>query len=115
MGSSVGTSIPFFLADRAPEAIGLENESGRILVDQGLVGLALWLGCLIWLLYRPPPLRLAAPWGLGVVIMFALCLTNWATAFIGSGTLSSIPSSVLMLVQLGVLVQARTLIGAARG
>ena len=114
MGSSVGTSIPFFLADRAPQAIGLENEYGRILVDQGLVGLALWLGFLVWLLHSPPPLRLAAPWGLGALIMFALCLTNWGTAFIGSGTLSSIPGSVLMLVQMGILVNARTLTAAPR-
>ncbi len=114
MGSSVGTSIPFFLADRAPQAIGLENEYGRILVDQGLVGLGLWIAFLIWLLHRPPPLRLVAPWGLGVVLMFALCLTNWATAFIGSGTLSSIPSSVMMLVQMGVLVQARERAGVLR-
>lgn len=115
MGSSVGTSIPFFLIDRAPEAIGLENEYGRILVDQGLVGLGLWFGFLVWLLHRPPPLRLAAPWGLGAVLMFALCLTNWATAFIGTGTLSSIPSSVILLVQMGVLVQARTTAGIPRG
>ena len=114
MGSSFGTSIPFFLADRAPQAIGLENEYSRILVDQGLVGLGLWLAFLVWLFRRPPARRLGVPWGLGVLLMFALCLTNWATAFIGSGTLSSIPGSVMLLVQMGILVQARTLTGAAR-
>jgi hypothetical protein len=107
MGSSVGTSIPFFLADRAPQAIGLENEFSRIHVDQGLVGLGLWLAFLVWLLHRPPPLRLDVPWGMGVVFMFALVLTNWLTAFIGSGTLSSIPGSVLLLTQMGVLVRVR--------
>src|SRR5262249_45918118 len=34
MGTSVGTSIPYFLAERAPVAIGLENEYCRILIDQ---------------------------------------------------------------------------------
>jgi hypothetical protein len=107
MGSSVGTSVPFFLADRAPQAIGLENEYSRIQIDQGLVGLGLWLAFLVWLLHRPPPLRLDVPWGMGVVFMFALVLTNWLTAFIGSGTLSSIPGSVLLLIQMGVLVRVR--------
>jgi hypothetical protein len=60
-----------------------------------------------WLYQRPPPLRLGMAWGLGVVLMYALTLTNWATAFIGVGTLSSIPSSVLLLTQMGVLVRVR--------
>ena len=114
MGSSVGTSIPFFLADRAPDAIGLENEYSRIHIDQGLVGLGLWLVFILWLLRRPPPLRLGVPWGLGMMLMFALCSTNWATAFIGAGTLSSIPASVLLLVQMGILIQARTLTRTAK-
>jgi hypothetical protein len=108
MGSSVGTSIPYFLADKAPEAIGLENEYSRILIDQGLIGLALWFGFIIWLLHRPPPLRLAAPGGLGIMIMFALVLTNWSTAFIGAGTLSSVPCSVILLMQMGILIRWRT-------
>ncbi len=114
MGSSSGTSVPFFLADRAPEAVGLENEYCRILIDQGLVGLGLWLGFVVWMFRSPPRLRLNAPWGLGVMMMFALCLTNWATAFIGAGTLSSIPASVMMLVQMGVLYQADALTRTAR-
>ena len=82
MGSAFGTSIPYFLADRTPTAIGLENEYSRILVDQGLVGLGLWLAFLVWLLHRPPPpFRLDVPWGLGVIFMYALVSTNWLTAF----------------------------------
>jgi hypothetical protein len=108
MGSSAGTSIPFFLMDRAPVAIGLENEYCRILIDQGLIGLGLWVGFIVWLFYRPPPYRLSATWGLGVMIMFALAATNWATAFIGTGTLSSVPGSVMLLTTMGVLVRVRS-------
>ena len=107
MGSSYGTSIPYFLADRAPAAIGLENEYSRILVDQGLIGLGLWLAFLVWLFHLPPPLHLDVSWGLGLVFMYALVVTNWLTAFMGAGTLSSIPGSVLLLVQMGVLVRVR--------
>jgi hypothetical protein len=114
MGSAFGTSIPFFLADRAPVAIGLENEYSRILVDQGLVGLGLWLAFLIWLLHRPPPLRLDVPWGLGVVFMYGLVLTNWLTSFMGAGTLSSIPGSVMLLTQMGILVRVREVADGAR-
>jgi hypothetical protein len=113
MGSSFGTSIPYFLADRAPVAIGLENEYSRILIDQGLVGLALWITFLIWLLHRPPPVRLDVPWGMGVALMFALVLTNWLTAFLGAGTLSSVPGSVLLLTQMGVLVRVREVASSA--
>lgn len=110
MGSSFGTSIPYFLADKAPKALGLENEYSRILVDQGLVGLGLWIAFLVWLLHRPPPLMLGVPWGVGVVLMFALVLVNWATAFVGAGTLSAIPGSVLLLVQMGVLARVREVV-----
>ena len=114
MGSSFGTSVPFFLADRAPKAIGLESEFCRILVDQGLIGLGLWLAFLGWLLCRPPPHRLDTGWGFGVVFMFALAVTNWATAFFGAGTLSAIPGSVLMLTQMGVLARVRAVAAGER-
>lgn len=107
MGSSFGTSIPYFLSDRAPRQIGLENEYTRILVDQGLIGLGLWLAFLIWLLRHPPPLRLDVSWGLAIILMYALVLTHWCTAFIGAGTLSSIPHSLLLLIQMGLLVRVR--------
>ncbi|HJZ94725.1 MAG TPA: hypothetical protein VKE40_27920 [Gemmataceae bacterium] len=107
MGSSVGTSIPFFLADRAPEQVGLENEFSRILVDQGWVGLAGWLAFLVWLLRSPPPLLLWARWGAGVMIMYGLCVSIWVTGFIGTGALSAVPQSVMLLVMMGILVRVR--------
>ena len=107
MGSAVGTSIPFFLAHLAPETIGLENEFSRILVDQGWFGLAGWLALLGWLYTRPPSARSRSPWELGVVFMYSLTLACWATAFIGTGILTSIPGTFLLLTQMGVLVCVR--------
>lgn len=107
MGSSAGTSIPFFLASRAPEPIGLENEYCRILIDQGWPGLGVWVAFLAWLFARPPAYRPGARWGLGVVFMYALAATSWATAFLGTGVLSAIPGTVLLLTQMGVLLRLR--------
>ncbi len=107
MGSSVGTSIPFFLADRAPEQVGLENEFSRITVDQGWIGLGLWLTFIVWVLLRPPPPQWNTPWQLGRVLMFALVLSTWGTAYIGTGALAAIPQSVLMLAQMGILAAGR--------
>lgn len=107
MGSSVGTSIPYFLAQVAPVQVGLENEFCRILIDQGWVGLGGWLAFVGWLYIRPPPSRPSAPWRLGVVLMYSFTLASWMTAFIGTGMLSSVPASVLLVTQMGVLVAVR--------
>ena len=107
MGSAAGTSIPYFLADRAPKPIGLENEYSRILVDQGVIGLFGWAALLFWLLRRPPRTRPNSPWRLGVLAMYSLMVAIWGTAFIGSGLLSSVPGSVLLLTQMGVLAALR--------
>jgi hypothetical protein len=107
MGSSFGTSIPYFLADVAPEPIGLENEYCRVLVDQGWFGLGGWLAFLVWLFIRPPPSLRPAPWRLGVVLMYSLALSSWVSAFVGAGVLSSVPGTVLLLTQMGVLVGVR--------
>jgi hypothetical protein len=108
MGSSAGTSVPYFLADRAPKQIGLENEFSRILIDQGWFGLACWLVFLFWLFRSPPDTRLAGSrWGLGVMLMYSLCMPTWATGFIGSGNLSAVPQSVLLLTQMGILSRFR--------
>jgi hypothetical protein len=107
MGSAFGTNVPYFLADVAPEQIGLENEYSRILVDEGWFGLGGWLAFVGWLYVRPPPARPAVPWRLGVVLMYSFTLATWMTAFIGAGMLSSVPETVILLTQMGVLVGVR--------
>ena len=111
MGSAVGTSIPFFLLDRAPKTIGLENEYCRIAIDQGWVGLGLWVAFLGWVYSRVPSTR-SGPWGVGAVSMYAITATAWATALIGTGLLTSVPASVIMLVSMGVLARGKDLPGA---
>jgi hypothetical protein len=40
-------------------------------------------------------------------MMYSLSLTLWLTAFLGAGTLASIPSSILLLANMGVVVGRR--------
>ena len=50
-----GTSLPFFLRHYLTESVMIENEYGRILLEQGIGGLVLWISFIGWLLTRPPP------------------------------------------------------------
>ena len=104
MGSSAGTSVPYFLDSRAPKKVGLENEYCRILVDQGWVGLLLWGMFLFWV-HWPPPKRHGPQAAPAILILFyALTLTTWATAVIGTGLLAGIPSAAMLLLQMGAIV-----------
>jgi len=108
MGTANGTSIPYFLADRAPTPIGMENEYSRILVDQGWVGLLLWAGFLSWLFF-PPPTRPTPHKQAVAGLLYAATFVTWATASIGTGTLTSIPGSMLLLLQMGLVARWRSL------
>ena len=104
LGSAAGTSIPYFLAHLQTQAIGLENEFGRLLVEQGFIGLLLWVSFLCWLVMRKPA-PISQNWRVGVALMHALIIAFWGTAWIGTGMLTWIPGSAILLFQMGVLAQ----------
>jgi hypothetical protein len=106
LGSAAGTSIPFFLADLARPQVGLENEFGRIALEQGILGLVLWLGFVAWLVTRFPPRRRGASVAADRMMWLTMCVM-WMTAFIGTGLLSSIPGSALLLLYMGAVVGMR--------
>jgi hypothetical protein len=102
LGSAVGTSIPSFLEVSADDQIGMESEYGRIALEQSALGLALWVAFVAWTLTRRP--AVASPhWALGVQLMRVYVLCSWGAALIGTGTLTSIPSTVLLLLQMGIV------------
>ena len=43
LGMAFGTSIPYFLADVAKPQLGMESEYARIAVEEGVLGLVLWV------------------------------------------------------------------------
>jgi hypothetical protein len=106
LGSAAGTSIPFFLQDVARPQYGLENEYARIAMEQGIIGLLLWVLFLGWLFTRLPPRRRGGSL-VAERMMWATVLVLWGTAFIGTGLLSTIPATALLLLWMGVVVGTR--------
>jgi hypothetical protein len=103
LGSAVGTSVPYFLWEyQSRPQIGMENEYGRIAVEQSLIGLGLWLAFIVSTLrHRWSPL--SPEWALGTRMMKVFVIASWGTAFIGTGMLTSIPSTAVLLFEMGLL------------
>jgi hypothetical protein len=95
-----GTSIPYFLNPRIENPVGMENEYARIMLEQGLVGLGLWIVFIVWLLTRlgQGP---ADPWFLGRRLAWGTCAAYFATGLIGTGLLTSVPQTCLLLLNAG--------------
>jgi hypothetical protein len=102
LASAVGTSIPFFLQADAVPQIGAENEYARLLLELGVHGLIVWLFYLRWSLLakrpRAPTLLDRGAWGIALV--------SWSTAFIGTGILTSIPTTALLMFVTGWYVDS---------
>ncbi|HKX30937.1 MAG TPA: hypothetical protein VJ302_24820, partial [Blastocatellia bacterium] len=49
-----GTSLPYFLQNRVKNLPLMENEYARLLLEQGVPGLCLWITFLIWVFFRRP-------------------------------------------------------------
>lgn len=95
-----GTSLPYFLQDRLSDPVVLENEYARIMAEQGIPGLLLWLGFIIWLATRPP-VRGSSPWYKGKSLARLFCLVSFATAPLGLGMLDAIPGTEMLLMLAG--------------
>ena len=95
-----GTSIPSFLQGDLKNPVGMENEYARIMLEQGVPGLALWLGFIVWVLTRPLP-RPSEPWYVGRWLARFLCTIFFATAPMGLGMLTAIPQTASLLVLCG--------------
>ena len=104
LGSAFGTNIPTFLVHLAAEPIGAENEYARISIEQGLIGLGLWLGFLVWLVTRRAPT--VSRGSLGGRLIYSFVFLSWLTACLGVGALAAIPSTIMLLLQMGILANA---------
>ncbi len=93
-----GTSIPYFLQDRLKDPVGIENEYARILLEEGLPGLFLWVGFLFWLFRRK--IEGGQAFEYGKRLAWITCLAYFLTGLIGTGLLTSIPGTPILLLSI---------------
>jgi energy-converting hydrogenase Eha subunit B len=96
-----GTSIPYFLQGQVRDPIGMENEYARILGEQGIIGLVLWIGFVLWFLGRAPIAFAKNPWCNSRRMAWCLSSVSLLTAWIGIGMLTSIPQTAIQLLGMG--------------
>ena len=104
-----GTSIPYFLQDRVKDSVAMENEYGRILLETGIPGLLIWLIFIFWTVAHSIP---DGEWGFGLKITRNLLAFAFATAFLGTGLLTWIPGTPLLLAFMGWVTTARARVPA---
>ena len=96
-----GTSIPYFLAGQVRNPIGLENEYARILCEQGIVGLMLWISFIVWFLASFKSVFAKGPWATGRRLVWSLCVIGLGTGAIGLGMLTAVPQTAILLLGIG--------------
>jgi hypothetical protein len=95
-----GTSMPYFLASQVRHPVGMENEYGRIMLEVGLPGLALWLALITWTLTRPLP-RKNEIWYVGRWLARVALAFGFLSALVGTGLLTSIPETSMTMFYIG--------------
>jgi len=96
-----GTSLPYFLQGQVRNPIAMENEYARILAEQGLIGLVLWVVFLFWFLQRYSVAFMRGPWATTRRLTWCMTAIGFATAGIGTGILTSIPGTMLLMLGMG--------------
>ena len=97
-----GSSIPSFLQDRLENPVVMENEYARIMLEQGIFGLLLWIAFLTWLFTRPAGDPLDS-WREGRRLARWACILAFGTGLIGVGLFVSVPQTCLLLISAGWL------------
>jgi hypothetical protein len=95
-----GTSLPYFLISRVHNRVLMENEYARIMLEQGIPGLCLWLAFIAWFVTRPIG-RSSEPWHAGRWVARITCLAGFAASSIGTGLLTTIPATPIFLMLAG--------------
>jgi hypothetical protein len=95
-----GTSTPYFLQGLVRNPIGIENEYGRILCEQGIIGLLLWIGFIGWCAVRKTPF-MPHPWLATRRLLWFCYMFFFLTAALGTGALTAIPGTFFLLLGIG--------------
>jgi hypothetical protein len=95
-----GSSIPYFLQGRIVNPVAMENEYARIMLEQGIPGLLIWMAFIVWLLARRDQDRHDS-WYLGRRLAKVACAMLFVVGLTGIGLLTSIPQTSLFLLLVG--------------
>ena len=104
--ASGGTSVPYFLRGDWTPGPQMENEYARIVLEQGLPGLSLWLLFIVWVLARSAGRR-GDPWMLTRRLSWVTLAAAFFSGLLGMGMFTSVPQTVVMLLMTGWFVVAR--------
>jgi hypothetical protein len=95
-----GTSIPYFLASEVRNPVWVENDYCRILLEEGVVGLLLWIGFVVWYVTNRVGF-VKDEWLTGRRMAWYLCVLSFLIGLIGTGMLSSVPNTFMFLLCVG--------------
>ncbi len=95
-----GTSIPYFLQGRIQNPVLMENEYARILLEQGIFGLCLWVAFIVWLLSQYQGNRFDS-WYQGRQLAWCACALTFGIGLLGIGLFASVPQTCLLLMTAG--------------
>jgi hypothetical protein len=98
-----GTSVPYFLQNRIRNVVLMENEYARILLELGIPGLLMWVLFIGWIFTRGQ-IRKTDMFYLGRRLAYVAVACTFATGLIGTGLLTSVPSSAIVLLLTGWIV-----------
>src|SRR5436309_4580072 len=101
-----GTSIPYFLQERLQNPVLIENEYGRILLEQGVLGLIISIAFIVWLLIAAWPGRVRKQY-LGRLLLWCAVAFSFIGAPLGTGLLTAIPMTSILMLACGWLVGRR--------
>jgi hypothetical protein len=101
-----GTSVPYFLQDRLRDPVTLENEYARILLEDGIPGLLIWIAFIAWAMVSPLPRR-DNPWRLALRLARVYLAIVFTFAVTGTGMLNSTPGTAFLLMLVGWVSTAR--------
>jgi hypothetical protein len=95
-----GTSIPYFLQGQVRRPIGMESEYARLLCEQGIIGLLLWVAFVGWFLSRVRSAFSKGPWGTFRKLSWCLSAVCLGTAGIGIGLFNAIPQTIMLFLSM---------------
>lgn len=101
MGSG-GTSLPFFVQQYLTQAVIMENEYARVILEQGLPGFFIFAGFAVWVATRR--INRADPDYSCKALLWAYVVTLFVTAPIGIGLMSMVPVTAMLFLGAGYLV-----------